>query len=102
MLYYIAKSVSVVIPSCNDALIYAAKCRRENHDQHLLFPEGSRIIPYIKGNAQGLEPSLPHITLTRTDVRPNGGFAVKPLSDTLRYIALTRSQLCIYCLLSCA
>ena len=97
-MYYIAKSVSVVIPSCNDALIYAPKCRRENHVQDLLFPEGSRIIRYIKGNAQILQLSLPLTTFPHIVARPNGGFAVKPLSDTQRDIALTRSQLCSYCL----
>ena len=92
----IDKSVSVIIPSCNDA-----EFTRQNAGEIImfricLFPEGSRMIRYIKGNAQILQLSLWHISFPRTDV-PNGGFAVKPLSDTLRYYAFSTTT-CSYCL----
>ena len=86
MIYYIAKSVSVIILKCNDA-----EFTRQNAGEIImfricLFPEGSRMIRYIKGNAQILQLSLPLTTFPHIVARSNGGFAVNPLSDTQRDI----------------
>ena len=51
----IDKSVSVIIPSCNDAAFGA-------QTPAMSFPEESGIMRYIKGNAQILHISFPHLT----------------------------------------
>ena len=93
----IAKSVSVVIPRCNDALKLVPKRRRENHEV------GCAFWPHIKGIAQ-----VPQLSVVRPTLRPiDVAFArlrpSEPLCiDTLKNHTSTKSQPCSYCLLSCA